>query len=123
MLIACALAVAWTLVGSARAQAQSFTGKWMHEGARGISTLEFFPGDKRIVGPVRGQFHHSVVLDDGRVIQGDGWYVYRSVVPNRGWLTLHFADGHVTTEHEHTVNSIGLRIEHHGVTRTYFRQK
>jgi len=118
-----ALAVGCTLAGSsARAQPQSFSGKWVHKGPKGVSVLEFFPGEKKLLGPVRGQFHHSLVLDDGRVIQGDGQYVLRFIVPNRGWLTLHFADGHVTKEHEHTLGASELRLRHHGVMRTYVRQ-
>jgi hypothetical protein len=117
------LAVGIVVAGTpARAQAQSFVGKWVHEGPRGVSIMEFFPGDSRIIGPTKGRFHHSVILDDGRVIAGDGTYVYRSILPNRGWLILHFADGHVTREHEHTADSRYLRIEHHGVVRTYVRQ-
>jgi hypothetical protein len=117
------LAVGYTLAGSsAKAQAQSFTGKWIYQGPKGTSVLEFLPGEKRVLGPTRGVFHHSLVLDDGRVIQGDGHYVFRSIGPNRGWLTLHFADGHVTTEHEHTTTDNSMNVRHHGVTRIYVRQ-
>ena len=92
LLVVFVLAVGYTLAGaSATAQAQSFTGKWVHQGRKGTSIIEFFPGEKRVLGPTRGVFHHSILLDDGRVIQGDGHYVFRSVGPNRGWLTLHFA--------------------------------
>jgi hypothetical protein len=104
------------------ARAQSFTGKWVHHGQRGTSVLEFFPGEKRLIGPTRGAFHHTILLDDGRVIQGDGHYIYRHVTPNRGWLTLHFSDGHVTHEHEHTTSDLVLNLRHHGLTRTYLRQ-
>src|SRR5271167_4498043 len=84
----------------AKAQAQSFAGKWINQGPKGVSVLEILPGDRRIIGPVRGVFHYSIVLDDGRAFNGDGTYVYRSILPNRGWLVLHFADGQVTREHE-----------------------
>jgi hypothetical protein len=118
-----ALAVGYTLAGcSVRAQAQSIEGKWVHQGPRGVSVLEFFPGDKRLVGPVRGHFHHSIILDDGRVCEGDGHYVLRFARHNKGWLVLHFSDGHVTREHEHTFGPAELRLEHHGVLRTYIRQ-
>jgi hypothetical protein len=118
-----AFAVGFVLASpSAKAQAQQFTGKWVHEGPKGVSVLEFFPGDKRIIGPIRGQFRHSIMLDDGRMIVGEGSYVYRSILPNRGWLILHFADGHVTREHEYIGDSGVLRIAHHGVTWTYVRQ-
>src|ERR1700677_2644335 len=106
---------------SAKAQAQSFAGRWVHQGPKGESILEFFPGESRVIGPVRGNFHHSIVLDDGRVIVGEGSYVFRSILPNRCWLTLYVADGHVTHEREVTVDSGLLRIEHHGVTRMYAR--
>jgi hypothetical protein len=117
-----ALALGLLACTSTKVQAQSFTGKWIHEGPKGMSVLEFFPGEKKIIGPTRGRFHHSLVLDDGRVVEGDGTYVFRSVLPNRGLLVLHFADGHVTREHEHTIDSHFLRIEHHGLIRTYVRQ-
>jgi hypothetical protein len=118
-----AFAVVYTLAGSsATAHAQAFTGKWVHQGPKGTSILEFLPGEKRVVGPTRGVFHHSLLLDDGRVIQGDGHYIFRSVGPNRGWLTLHFADGNVTHEHEHTTTDNSMNVRHHGVTRTYVRQ-
>jgi hypothetical protein len=117
-----ALAAGSILTGSSNIQAQSFAGKWVHEGPKGVSVLEFMPGEKHVVGPVRGQFRYSIVLDDGRVIAGEGSYVYRSVLPKRGWLVLHFADGLVTREHEHIVDSNLLRIEHYGVTRTYVRK-
>ena len=123
LLVVFVLAVGYTLAGSsATAQAQSFTGKWVHQGPKGTSIIEFFPGEKRVLGPTRGVFHHSILLDDGRVIQGDGHYVFRSVGPNRGWLTLHFANGHVTHEHEHTSTDKSLNLRHHGLTRTYVRQ-
>lgn len=123
LLVLFVLAVGCTLAGaSARAEAQSFTGKWVHQGPRGLSVIEFFPGEKKIVGPMRGSFRHTLILDDGRVIEGTGTYTFRYVVPNRGWLTLQFADGHVTTEHEHTVSANVLSIRHHGVTRSYVRQ-
>jgi hypothetical protein len=123
LLVVIALAVGFTLAGpSAKAQAQTFAGKWVHQGPKGTSVLEFYPGDKPVIGPIKGRFHHSIVLDDGRVIVGEGTYVFRSVLPNRGWLVLHFADGHVTREHEHTMDANVLRIEHHGITRTYVRQ-
>jgi hypothetical protein len=118
-----ALASGFILAGSAsKVQAESFAGKWVHEGPKGVSILEFFPGEKHLIGPDRGRFHYSVVLDDGRVIAGEGSYLFRSVLRNRGWLVLHFADGHVTREHEHTIDSMLLRIEHYGVTRTYVRK-
>jgi hypothetical protein len=118
-----ALAVGFTLAGSsARVQAESFSGKWVHVGPKGTSTLEFFAGEKHVIGPDRGLFHHSIVLDDGRVIQGDGSYIFRHILPNRGWLILHFADGHVTREHEHIIGSSELELRHYGVTRTYLRQ-
>jgi hypothetical protein len=118
------LAICALFTGSpAKAQAQSFTGKWVYPGPKGISVLEFFPGESRMVGPVRGHFHHSIILDDGRLIEGEGSYVYRSVLPKRGWLVLTFADGHVTREHEHTVDAQMLRIEHHGITRMYVRER
>jgi hypothetical protein len=123
MFVAFSLAVGVLLASSStRAQAQSFTGKWVHEGPKGVSVIEFFAGESRVIGPVRGRFHHTIVLDDGRVIEGEGSYVFRSILPNRGWLVLHFADGHVTREHEQTLDSRFLRIEHHGITRTYVRQ-
>jgi hypothetical protein len=123
LMVVCVLAAGWALGGSAgTAQAQSFVGKWVHQGPRGASVLEFFPGEKKVVGPTRGTFRHQIYLDDGRVIQGDGYYVFRSVLPNRGWLTLHFADGHVTQEHEHTTASTVLSVRHHGITRNYVRQ-
>jgi hypothetical protein len=116
-------AVVYTLaVSSAPAHAQAFTGKWVHQGPKGTSILEFFPGEKRVVGPTRGVFHHSLVLDDGRVILGDGHYLFRSIGPNRGWLTLYFADGNVTHEHEHTATDNSMNVRHHGLTRTYVRQ-
>jgi hypothetical protein len=117
-------AVAVVILGNfpAKARAQSFAGKWINQGPKGVSVLEFFPGDRHIIGPVRGVFHYSVVLDDGRMINGDGAYVYRSVLPNRGWLILHFADGSVTREHEVTRDPNSLSIAHYGVTRTYVRQ-
>jgi hypothetical protein len=118
-----ALAVGYTLAGSAApVRAQAFTGKWIHQGPRGASVIEFFPGEKHVLGPTRGAFRHSIVLDDGRVIQGDGHYIFRSIGPNRGWLTLHFADGHVTHEHEHTTSDTVLNLRHHGLTRTYVRK-
>ena len=118
-----ALAVAYTLAGpSVKVQAQAFAGKWVHKGPKGVSIMEFYPGERKLLGPMKGVFHHSVVLDDGRVIQGDGQYVFRSIGPNRGWLILHFADGHVTREHEHTISSSILSIRHHGVTRNYIRE-
>jgi hypothetical protein len=118
-----AFAVGYTLAGfSATAQAQSFAGKWVHQGPKGTSVIEFLPGEKRVLGPTRGVFHHSMLLDDGRVIQGDGHYVFRSVAPKRGWLILHFADGHVTREHELTNSDNSLNLRHHGLTRTYIRQ-
>ena len=117
-----ALAAGLTLAGaSGRAQAQSFTGKWVHEGPKGVSVLEFFPGEKHLLRPMTGVFHHSIVFDDGRVLQGDGHYVLRFAGPNRGWLVLHFSDGHVTREHEHNFGP-SLRLEHHGVSRIYVRQ-
>jgi hypothetical protein len=123
LLVVFAIAFVYSLAGScAKAQAQSFTGKWVHQGVKGTSILEFLPGEKRVLGPTKGAFHHSLVLDDGRVIQGDGHYVFRSIGPNRGWLTLHFADGNVTHEHEHTNTDNSLSVRHHGVTRTYVRQ-
>jgi hypothetical protein len=123
LVVVFALAVGSILAGpSAKVQAQSFAGKWVHEGPKGVSVLEFWPGEKHVIGPVRGHFHYSIVLDDGRVIAGEGSYVYRSVLPKRGWLVLHFADGLVTREHEHIVDSSLLRIEHYGVTRTYVRK-
>ena len=88
---------------------------------KGASVLEFYPGERHLVRPMTGQFH-SIVLDDGRVIQGDGHYVLRFAGPNRGWLVLHFSDGHVTREHEHTFGPNTLLLEHHGTTRTYVRQ-
>lgn len=121
-MVAYALVAGWMLGGSAAANAQSFVGKWVHQGPRGTSVMEFFPGEKKLVGPTRGAFRHVIYMDDGQVIQGEGHYVFRSVLPNRGWLTLHFADGHVTAEHEHTANSTVLSIRHHGITRTYVRQ-
>lgn len=118
-----ALAVGYTLVGSsAKAQAQAFTGKWVYQGPKGTSVLEFMPGEKRVLGPTKGVFHHSLLLDDGRAIQGNGHYVFRSIGANRGWLTLHFADGHVTHEHEHTNTDNSMNVRHHGVTRSYVRQ-
>jgi hypothetical protein len=75
-----------------------------------------------LIGPMRGQFRHSIVLDDGRTIVGEGSYIFRSIGPNRGWLTLTFSDGHVTHEHEHTINSSVLSVRHHGLTRNYLRQ-
>jgi hypothetical protein len=117
------LAVGYTLTGSAATvQAQSFTGKWVHQGPKGSSYIEFLPGEKRVLGPTRGAFHHMILLDDGRLIQGDGHYVFRSIGPNRGWLTLHFADGHVTHEHEHMNTDNSMYVRHHGLTRTYVRQ-
>lgn len=117
------LAIGCSLVGtSARAQAQSFVGKWAFQGPRGTSVMEFFPGEKHLIGPMRGSFHHSIILDDGRLIEGSGTYVFRSVLPNRGWLTLTFADGHVTTEHEQVLEGTVLSIRHHGITRNYVRQ-
>ncbi len=103
-------------------QAQSFSGKWVHADPKGVSVLEFFPGTKHLVGPIRGQFHHSILLDDGQRLEGNGFYVFRFVAPNRGWLILHFADGHVTREHEHTIDGTVLRLGHHGFIRTYLRQ-
>lgn len=115
--------VAGTLaMGPARAQAQTFGGKWIFQGPRGVSVLEFFPGEKKVIGPMRGSFRHSIVLDDGRVIEGTGTYTFRSVLPNRGWLTLAFSDGHVTHEHEHAVGGSVLSLRHHGVVRNYVRQ-
>lgn len=123
LLLVFALAAGYTLAGStATVQAQSFTGKWVHKGPKGSSYLEFFPGEKRVLGPTRGQFHHMILLDDGRLIQGDGHYVFRSIGPNRGWLTLHFADGHVTHEHEYMSTDNSMNVRHHGLTRTYVRQ-
>jgi hypothetical protein len=123
LLVVFTLAVGGTLAGgSTEARAQSFTGKWVHQGPRGVSVLDFFPGDKHVIGPTRGHFHHSIVLDDGRVLEGTGWYVFRNVLPNRGWLTLHFSDGHVTHEHEHVIGASVLRMRHHGVLRDYLRQ-
>jgi hypothetical protein len=117
-----ALALGYSLAGSATsAHAQTFTGKWVHQGTKGVSNLEFFPGEQPLVGPTRGTFRHSTILDDGRTVQGDGRYIFRSLGPNRGRLTLHFADGHVTKEHEHTAGGM-LSLRHHGVTRTYVRQ-
>jgi hypothetical protein len=117
------LAIGCTLaVSLASAQAQPFSGKWVHKGPKGVSVLEFFQGEKKLLGPMRGQFHHSLVLDDGRVIEGDGQYTLRFIVPNRGWLTLRFADGHVTKEHEHTLGAKELRLRHHGTMWTYVRQ-
>ena len=122
-LVACALAVGCMLGASAaRVQAQSFSGKWVQRDPKGASVLEFFPGDKHVIGPMRGKFHHSTLLADGRVLQGDGSYVFRFVSPNRGWLTLHFPDGHVTREHEHTLGATVLRLRHHGLVRTYVRE-
>jgi len=115
--VVCALADS-----STRAQAQSFSGKWVHQGPKGVSVLEFFHGERHLLGPMRGQFQHSIVLDDGRVIAGNGWYVFRFIRPNHGWLILHFADGHVTREHEHTIDGTVLQLGHHGVIRTYVRQ-
>jgi hypothetical protein len=118
-----AFAVVYTVAGSsATVHAQSFSGKWVHQGPKGTSILEFLPAEKRVVGPMRGSFHHSLLLDDGRVIHGNGHYVFRSVGPNRGWLTLHFADGQVTREHEHTTTDNSMKLRHHGLTRTYVRQ-
>jgi hypothetical protein len=118
-----ALAVGVTLAGSSGpANAQSLTGKWVFQGSRGISYLEIFPGEKHAIGPMRGSFRHSIVLDDGRVIEGTGTYTFRYIVPNRGWLTLTFSDGHVTTEHEHAVGANVLSLRHHGVIRNYVRQ-
>ena len=123
LLVVFALAVGYMFAGSsATGRAQSFTGKWVHQGPKGTSVMEFLPGEKRVVGPIRGVFHHTLLLDDGRVVQGDGHYVFRSVGPNRGWLTLHFADGHVTHEHEHTTTDKSLNLRHHGLTRIYIRQ-
>jgi hypothetical protein len=123
LLVVFALAVGYTFAGSAAtAQAQSFTGKWVHQGPKGTSILEFLPGEKRILGPTKGVFHHTLVLDDGRVVQGDGHYTFRSIGPNRGWLTLQFADGIVTHEHEHTTTDNSMNVRHHGVTRAYVRQ-
>lgn len=123
LLMAFALAIASVVAGpSVKAQAQAFTGKWVFEGPKGPSILEFFPGERKLLGPTRGYFRHTVVLDNGKVINGDGSYVFRHIGPNRGWLTLHFSDGHVTTEHEHTVGGTVLSIRHHGLTRNYTRQ-
>jgi hypothetical protein len=117
-----ALAIGFTLAGSAStARAQAFTGKWVHQGPKGTSFIEFMPGEKRILGPTKGAFHHMILLDDGRLIQGDGHYVFRSIGPKRGWLTLYFADGHVTHEHELTSETM-LNIRHHGITQTYIRR-
>ena len=55
-------------------------------------------------------------------IEGDGWYVFRFIRPNAGWLSLHFADGHATREHEHTIDGTLLRLGHHVSTRTYLRE-
>jgi hypothetical protein len=57
------------------------------------------------------------------VIKGEGYYVYRHIGPNRGWLTLHFADGHATREHEHTTSNLTLSLRHHGLTRNYVRER
>lgn len=123
LLVAFAIAVTYSLAGSAAtAHAQSFTGKWVHQGPKGASVMEFFAGEKHIIGPTKGAFRYTVVLDDGRVIQGDGHYLFRSIGPNRGWLTLHFADGHVTHEHEHMSKDTTLNLRHHGLTRVYQRQ-
>jgi hypothetical protein len=97
-------------------------GKWVNQGPRGVSVLEFSPSDRHILGPARGVFHYSVVLDDGRMFTGDGAYTYRSILPNRGWLILTFADGHVTREHEVTSNPNALSIVHYGVSRMYVRE-
>src|ERR1700735_4822063 len=123
LLVVFALGVSYTLAGpAANAQAQAFSGKWVYQGPKGASVLEFYPAEKRLIGPTKGVFHHSIVLDDGRVLQGDGTYVFRHVLPNRGWLTLTFSDGHVTREHEHTINGTRLEVRHHGVFRVYIRQ-
>lgn len=123
LLVVFALAVGCTLAGSTgTARAQSFTGKWVHQGPKGSSYIEFMPGEKRVLGPTRGVFHHMILLDDGRLIQGDGHYLYRSIGPNRGWLTLHFADGHVTHEHEHITTDTMLNLRHHGLTQTFVRR-
>jgi hypothetical protein len=118
------VAVAIVMLGNstARAQTQPFMGKWIHQGQRGVSALEFSPGERGVIGPLRGHFHYSVVLDDGRLLDGEGSYVYRSILPNRGWLVLHFADGRVSREHEVTRDSTSLNIAHYGVTWTYVRQ-
>ena len=117
-------AVAVVILGNcpAKAHAQSFAGKWINPGPRGVSVLDFSPGDRHIIGPTRGVFHYSIVLDDGHVINGDGAYTYRSILPNRGWLILTFADGQVTREHEVLRDSTTLIIAHYGVTRAYVRQ-
>jgi hypothetical protein len=118
-----ALALGLAFAGlSARAQAQTFVGRWVHQGPRGESVLEFYPSEKHLIGPARGRFHHTLILDDGRAITGDGYYVFRSIGPKRGWLVLHFSDGHVTREHEHTLDATSLRIDHHGHSRVYVRQ-
>ncbi len=123
LLLVFAFAVGYTLAGSAAtARAQSFAGKWVHQGPKGSSFIEFLPGEKRVLGPIRGVFHHSVLLEDGRLIQGDGHYVFRSVGPKRGWLTLYFADGHVTHEHEHTSSDTMLTLRHHGLTQIFSRR-
>ena len=117
-----ALAIGFTLAGSAStARAQAFTGKWIHQGQKGTSYIEFMSGEKRVLGPTKGAFHHMILLDDGRLIQGDGHYVFRSIGPKRGWLTLYFADGHVTHEHEFTSDTM-MNIRHHGITQTYVRR-
>jgi hypothetical protein len=116
-----ALAVGCLLMG-ATAQAQTFAGKWVHNGPKGVSSLEFYPGDRMPTGAVRGHFHHSIIMDDGRVIEGYGTYVLRFATNNRGRLVLHFSDGHVTREHEHTFGPNVLRLEHHGLIRDYIRQ-
>jgi len=123
LLLVFALAVGYTFAGSSTpVRAQSFTGKWVHQGPKGSSFIEFMPGEKKVLGPTRGVFHHMILLDDGRLLQGDGHYTFRSIGPNRGWLTLYFADGHVTHEHEHTTSDTMLNIRHHGMTQVYVRR-
>ncbi len=120
---AMALVVACIFANSgSTAPVDGLAGKWVHRGPRGVSVLEFFPGEKRLLGPTKGVFRHAIFLDDGRVIEGEGHYQFRSFLPNRGWLTLHFADGFVTQEHEHALDGTTLKVKHHGVTRTYVRQ-
>jgi len=117
------LGMGFLLTGaSARAQAQSLEGKWVHEGPKGVSFLEFYAGDKMPWGAVRGSFHHSLVMDDGRVLEGYGRYVLRFANNHRGRLVLHFSDGHVTRELEHTFGPNVMHLEHHGLVRTYVRQ-
>jgi hypothetical protein len=123
LLVLFSAAVGCTLAWcSAPLQAQSFAGKWVHQGPKGVSTLEFFPGDKPPIGALRGRFHHSIVLDDGRLLVGDGHYVLRRSNSHKGVLILHFSDGHSSREREHTFGANELQLEHHGVIRTYIRQ-